>query len=99
MYGSPTGTTTITTSTQVVPTTYHARVFNINFMSAGTSSTIKIFDNGSAGTLRIQEQNITSNPKTVDYGPQGQEFANGIYVQLDASVVYATIAYRQEEKS
>ena len=99
MYGAPVGTRNITTSTQIVPVGYHARIFNINFVAAGTSTTVKILNNGSAGTVFLQEQSVSSNPKTVDYGPQGHEFPNGLYVLLDAQISYATVSYRQEEKN
>ena len=99
MYGSPVGTTRVTSSQELVPTQYHARVFNINFMSAGTSSTIKLLTNGVAGTVLIQEQNTGSNPKTVDFGVNGVEFPNGVWVTLDAQTSYATISYRREESN
>lgn len=100
MFGAPVGTINITTSSQIIDKSFKGRLFNVNFMSSGTSSTVKFFSNGTApGTLMIQEQNTTSNPRTVDYGLNGYLFDNGIYVQMDGSVAYVTVQYRQEEKN
>lgn len=97
MYGAPVGTITITSSTQIVPTNYAGRVFNINYLAGGTSTTIKVLNNGSAGTLYLQDQSTSSLPGKVDYGVNGHFFQNGIYILLDAQTTRATIAYRQEE--
>lgn len=99
MYGSPVGTRTITASTQLVPITHHARVFNINYLAAGTSTTIKLFNNGPSGTLTLQDQSTTSLPGKVDYGVNGHLFTNGVYVLLDAQTSRVTVSYRQEEKN
>ena len=99
MYGSPVGTTNITSSTQVIPQGYKGRVFNINFMAAGTSTTVKLLTGGSGGTVLLQEQSTGSNPKTVDYGIQGQLFDDGVFVLVDAQVTRVTLALRQEEKN
>lgn len=99
MYGSPVGNTTITSTTQVVPTTYHGRVFGINFLAAGTGTTIKIRNNGATGTILLQEQSTASAPLSKDYGVNGYEFSNGIYVEFDAQTSRATISYRQEESN
>lgn len=99
MFGAPVGNTTITTSTQVVPRNYHARLFNINFQASGTSTTVKFLSGGTTGTLVVQEQNSSSNPKTVDFGINGYEFPNGIYVLLDAQTLQVTLQYRQEESN
>lgn len=97
MYGAPVGTIRLTTSSQIIPTTYKGRIFNVHLIASGTSTTVKFLDNGSGGTLKLQEQSTSSNPKTVDYGVNGYLFDNGIYVLVDAQTSQVTIQYRQEE--
>ena len=99
MYGSPVGTANVTSSQQLLSTDYKGRVFSINFMASGTSSTIKLLTNGVSGTVLIHEQSTESLPKTVDFGINGYLFDNGIYVQFDAQSSRVTVSYRQEEKN
>lgn len=100
MYGAPVGTIKVTASSQIIPKDYKARLFNVNFMTSGTSTTVQFYSGGTApGTLVIQEQNSSGTPKTVDYGVNGYLFDNGIYIQLDAQASYATVQVRQEEKN
>ena len=98
MYGSPVGNITITQSTQIVPVGYHARLFGINFLTSGTGSTVNFYDNGPTGTLVVSEKG-TDPPFTENYGINGIEFTNGIYVAFDAKTLRATVVYRQEEKN
>ncbi len=99
MYGAPVGTKVITSSQQVVPTNFHARLFNMNILAAGTSTTVQALSNGATGTLILQEQSTSSNPKTVDYGVNGHEFPKGIYILFDAQTTQVTLSYRQEESN
>jgi len=89
------GTTNITTSTQVSPIGIPARLFNMHIF-AGATSTVKIFNGGTNGIQFFQYQINSNRAQDANYGYHGQLFPNGIYVTTDSGTLFVTLSHERE---
>jgi len=79
------GTTNITTSTQVSPIGIPARLFNTHIF-AGATNGIQFF----------QYQINSNRAQDANYGYHGQLFPNGIYVTTDSGTLFVTLSHERE---
>lgn len=73
------------------------RLFAVNMLSGGTAGVL-VLRNGidASGTIWVQETGVINTGKTVEYGPHGILFPNGLWYDDDSNFTSVTFQFAEE---
>lgn len=94
MAGRAHGSAYLTTSGQVGRAGKPKMIYTMTIISGGTASVAKLLNNGSSGTLYIQETGTISQGKTFNY-QEGFFFPNDCYYTEDGNQTSVLISYEE----